>query len=93
MRALAVIVLSFLLPFGWLLVASVQPGSGLSADPGAHFSAANFAAVLNTETIFRPMLNSSIISGGTAILTVLVAVLAAYPLSRYRAGSAGPSST
>jgi multiple sugar transport system permease protein len=82
--ALAVITVSFLLPFGWLLVSSVQPASGLSAHLSPHFSTANFTAVLNAETVFRPMLNSSIISGGTALLTVLVAILAAYPLSRFQ---------
>ena len=82
--ALAVIALAFLLPFLWLLVSSVQPASGLSADITWKFSAANFSAVLNAETIFRPMLNSLIISGGTALLTVAVATLAAYPLSRYQ---------
>ncbi|MGX6600862.1 carbohydrate ABC transporter permease [Micromonosporaceae bacterium Da 78-11] len=82
--ALALVAVSFLLPFGWLLVSSVQPASGLSAHVTGQFSVANFTAVLNAETIFRPMLNSSLISGGTAVLTVLVAILAAYPLSRFQ---------
>jgi multiple sugar transport system permease protein len=81
---LAVIALAFLLPFGWLLVASVQPGAALSAHVNWTFSTANFRAVLNTDTVYQPMLNSMIISGGTALVTVFVAVLAAYPLSRYQ---------
>jgi multiple sugar transport system permease protein len=81
---LAVIAVAFVLPFAWLVLASVQPGASLSAKPEWTFSAANFRAVLNPDTIYRPMLNSVIISGGTALLTVLVAVLAAYPLSRYQ---------
>jgi multiple sugar transport system permease protein len=82
--ALALIAVAFLLPFGWLLISSVQPGSGLSADVTWDFSAANFTAVLNADTLYRPMFNSLIISGGTALITVLVATLAAYPLSRYQ---------
>jgi len=81
---LAIIAVAFLLPFAWLVLASVQPGAALSADMSWTFSAANFQDVLTVDTIFRPMLNSVLISGGTALLTVLVAVLAAYPLSRYQ---------
>jgi multiple sugar transport system permease protein len=81
---LAIIAVAFLLPFLWLVLASVQPGASLSAKPDWTFSTANFRAVLNADTIYRPMLNSVIISGGTALLTVAVAVLAAYPLSRYQ---------
>jgi multiple sugar transport system permease protein len=82
--ALLVIALAFLLPFAWLVISSVQPASALSAHVTWKFSTANFGAVLNAETIFRPMLNSLIISGGTALLTVALATLAAYPLSRYQ---------
>jgi multiple sugar transport system permease protein len=82
--ALVVIALAFLLPFAWLLVSSVQPASGLSAKLTWKFSGSNFGAVLNAETIFRPMLNSLIISGCTAIITVFAAIFAAYPLSRYK---------
>jgi len=81
---LAIIAVAFLLPFAWLLLASVQPGAALSADMNWTFSAANFQAVLTVDTVLRPMLNSVLISGGTALLTVLVSVLAAYPLSRYQ---------
>jgi multiple sugar transport system permease protein len=81
---LAVIAVVFALPFAWLVVASVQPGAALSAHVNWTFSTANFKAVLNPDTIYRPMLNSLIISGGTAVLTAFVAVLAAYPLSRYQ---------
>jgi multiple sugar transport system permease protein len=81
---LAIIAVAFVLPFLWLVLASVQPGAPLSAKPEWNFSTANFRAVLNADTIYRPMLNSVIISGGTALLTVAVAVLAAYPLSRYQ---------
>jgi multiple sugar transport system permease protein len=82
--ALLLIAICFLLPFLWLLIASIQPGSALSAKVSWHFSIANFSHVLNAETVFRPMLNSLFLSGGTAIITATVATFAAYPLSRYR---------
>jgi multiple sugar transport system permease protein len=81
---LAIIAVAFLVPFAWLVIASVQPGASLSAHLDWTFSTANFRAVMNPETMYRPILNSVIISGGTALLTVFVAVLAAYPLSRYQ---------
>jgi multiple sugar transport system permease protein len=82
--ALLVVAVAFFLPFLWLLVASVQPGAALSAKVSWHFSGRNFADVWNADTIFRPMFNSFVISAGTAVITVAAAVLAAYPLSRYR---------
>jgi multiple sugar transport system permease protein len=81
---LAIIAVAFVVPFAWLVIASVQPGASLSAHLDWTFSTANFRAVMNPETMYRPILNSVIISGGTALLTVFVAVLAAYPLSRYQ---------
>ncbi|MEV4133252.1 carbohydrate ABC transporter permease [Dactylosporangium sp. NPDC049742] len=82
--ALAVVAVAFLLPFGWLLVASVQPGAAMSAEVTGEVSLANFRDVLDADTVFRPMWNSFVLSGGTALLTVALAVLAAYPLSRFR---------
>jgi multiple sugar transport system permease protein len=82
--ALLIIAIAFFLPFLWLIIASIQPGAALSAHIDWHFSTRNFKDVLNVDTVFRPMLNSFIISAGTALITVAAAVLAAYPLSRYR---------
>jgi multiple sugar transport system permease protein len=82
--ALLVIAIAFFLPFVWLIIASVQPGAALSAHIDWHFSGRNFKDVLNVDTVFRPMLNSFVISAGTALITTAAAVLAAYPLSRYR---------
>src|SRR6185437_3714499 len=81
---LAIVAIAFFLPFLWLLVASIQPGAALSAHIAWKFSVKNFADVLNADTIYRPMLNSLIISGFTALITVFAAIFAAYPLSRYR---------
>jgi multiple sugar transport system permease protein len=82
--ALLLIAIGFFLPFLWLIVASIQPGAALSAHITWHFSTRNFTDVLNVDTVYRPMFNSFVISAGTALITVAAAVLAAYPLSRYR---------
>ena len=75
--------LAFLLPFAWLILSSIETGSGLDASPTWHFTLANFKAIMNVATVYQPMLNSLILSGGTAALTVICAALAAYPLSRF----------
>ena len=84
LAALAVITLAFAGPFVWVVLASLQPNANLTATPTFEFSLANFAAVLNWETVYLPLINSVVISGATAVLTVVVAGLAAYPLSRYK---------
>ena len=76
--------LAFVLPFTWLLLSSIETGSGLSASPTWNFTLANFKAILNVQTVYQPMLNSLILSGGTALLTVICSALAAYPLSRFQ---------
>ncbi|WP_456284182.1 carbohydrate ABC transporter permease [Microbacterium sp. JZ101] len=81
---LVVIGVAFLLPMGWLLVASFDRSATLSVAIPAEWTLENFTAVLTPELAFRPLLNSVVLSGGCAIITVIVAVLAAYPLSRYR---------
>ncbi|MEV7966101.1 carbohydrate ABC transporter permease [Sphaerisporangium sp. NPDC088356] len=82
--SLLLITLAFVGPFLWVVLASLQPQANLTAKPTFRFSLENFAAVLNWETVYQPVINSIIISGTTAILTVVVAALAAYPLSRYK---------
>lgn len=41
-------------------------------------------SVLTPELTFGPLGNSVLLSGGAALLTVVLGLLAAYPLSRYR---------
>ena len=82
--ALAVIGLCFALPLAWLLLASVDPHAGYETRWPQSASLANFAAVLTPGLLFQPLVNSFFLSGGTAIVNLVVAVLAAYPLSRYQ---------
>lgn len=81
---LALIGIAFLLPIAWLVLASVDPAATLSVKVPDGVTLDNFTAVLTPETTFIPLWNSLVLSGGCALITVVVAVLAAYPLSRYR---------
>jgi multiple sugar transport system permease protein len=81
---LVVVAVCFAVPLLWLLLAAVDPGATLQLrvpdEPGLD----NFAAVLTPETTLRPLLNSLVLCLSAAAITVVVATLAAYPLSRYQ---------
>lgn len=81
---LVLVALCFAVPLVWLVLASVDPSATLSAKVPDEFTLDNFTAVLTPEISFIPLMNSLVLSGGCAIVTVVVAILAAYPLSRYR---------
>jgi multiple sugar transport system permease protein len=81
---LVLVVLAFLAPMLWLILGSLHRDSALSVDFGGTYTFDNFRAVMNAQTLWIPLRNSLILSGGTTILTVIVAALAAYPLSRYQ---------
>lgn len=81
---LAVVGLCFLLPLLWLVLASLDPRATLAVSIPGSFTLGNFSKVLTPDLAFVPLGNSILLSGGSAIVTVVVAVLAAYPLSRYR---------
>jgi multiple sugar transport system permease protein len=80
----ALIGVCFLLPLLWLVLAAFDAEATLSVKLPGSWTAENFAAVLTPELAFVPLTNSLLISGGCAVITVVVSVLAAYPLSRYR---------
>jgi multiple sugar transport system permease protein len=80
---LAVAVL-FVAPLLWLVTASFDARGGLAAQVPSQFTLSNFGDVLNWQVGGRPLMNGLFISAGTAVIAVVVAVLAAYPLSRYQ---------
>lgn len=82
--ALVVVGASFLLPLVWLVFAAFDPHATYKTQIPQSLTLDNFAAVLTPELTFIPMLNSLIISVGTAGVTIIAALLAAYPLSRYQ---------
>ena len=74
----------FLIPLVWLVTAAFNPTATLSLQSPSHPSLANFKAILNGPTTFTPMLNGLLLSGFSAVIVLVLAVLAAYPLSRYK---------
>lgn len=82
--ALVVVGIAFLVPLAWIVLASLDPAATVSVKVPETFTRDNFAEILTWEGTFRPLWNSTVISGGTAVITVLASVLAAYPLSRYQ---------
>jgi multiple sugar transport system permease protein len=81
---LAVIGLVFLIPMLWLLFTSVSGAQTLQVQLPHPFTLNNFGKVLTWDTTFHPMLNGLYLCGGGTLITVVVSILAAYPLSRYR---------
>jgi multiple sugar transport system permease protein len=74
----------FVLPLLWLVLASFDAeASHETKVPGA-VTLDNFAAVTSPGLLLQPLWNSLLLSAGTAAVTLVAAVLAAYPLSRYR---------
>ncbi|UZX03625.1 carbohydrate ABC transporter permease [Arthrobacter sp. CDRTa11] len=82
--ALLLIGVSFVLPLLWLLLASLDSGAGHQTRLPEELSLANFSAIMTTGLLFQPLWNSLVLSAGTAAVTLVAAVLAAYPLSRYQ---------
>ena len=81
---LAFISVLFLVPLLWMLMASIdtQAVQALRIPQDPSFD--NFANILGNEGIRRSFVNGFILSGGQATLVVLISILAAYPLSRFR---------
>jgi multiple sugar transport system permease protein len=80
----AAIGLLFLLPMLWVVFAAFNAKAGLKVEwPGSSFSLDNFRAVMTPDTTYRPMWNGLVLCVGSAVIAIVVATLAAYPLSRF----------
>jgi len=82
--SLILVAVAFLVPLAWLLLAAFDPAASYETRIPDRFSLENFEAVLTPQTTFVPLGNSLLLSTSTAAITVIAALLAAYPLSRYR---------
>lgn len=81
----------FLAPIGWTMLASLRPASESRNPPlppwptGGAASLDNYAALNHFGTgIARYGWNSTIVTAGTVVLTVIVSLLAGYGFSRFR---------
>jgi multiple sugar transport system permease protein len=81
---LLVIAACFVVPMLWLVLGAFNASAGLSVSWPQEWSLDNFRAVLDEDTTYRPMRNGFILCGGATLVTLVVSVLAAYPLSRYQ---------
>lgn len=81
---LFVIAILFLLPMIWLFLSSVDPNANPYIKLPTEPTLQNYIHVFTNPDNIRGFANSFLIASGTAILTVLAALMAAYPLSRYK---------
>jgi multiple sugar transport system permease protein len=81
---LAAIGVLFLIPLLWIVFASFNDNATVSMSLPETWTVDNYTKVMTWELAWQPLLNSIIISFGTALMTVVVGILAAYPLSRHR---------
>lgn len=84
---LAVAAFVFLFPFYWLVKTSFQPNSVIYAS-GIHlippeFTLAHYRHALTEIRLVGSIINSLIAAVGTMILTTVIALLAAYSITRY----------
>ncbi len=74
----------FLAPLLWVFLASFDGQAGLAASLPSPFTFDNYKEILTPDRTFIPLGNSLVLSTFSALIAVFVAVLAAYPLSRYK---------
>lgn len=74
----------FLLPLLWVILASVDPNAKVSLQLPEKATMTNFQSVITDPANQRAFMIGLLLSCGQALLTVIVAGLAAYPLSRYQ---------
>ena len=80
---LIVIGILFVVPLLWVITAAFSQNASLAVQWPQPFSLNNFAQVMSASNGLA-FLNGFYLSAGTSIATVLLAVIAAYPLSRYQ---------
>lgn len=81
LSALAVL---FLLPLLWMFVASVDPHAIQAIKVPENITLNNFKSIVTDPRLIRSFWIGLLLSGCQAGLVVIVCVLAAYPLSRYK---------
>ncbi|MGO9083486.1 MAG: carbohydrate ABC transporter permease [Streptosporangiaceae bacterium] len=82
---MALFVLVSLFPFYWIVISSLKTqrefDAGTSSLLPGHVTWANYVSAVRFG-LLHPLLNSAIVAGSTTILTVIIASLAGYGLSR-----------
>ncbi len=81
--ALAVIGISFVIPIAWIVFSAFNDHATVSISLPDRPTFANFTSIFTVSQTLLPLWNSFVISFGAAALTIVLGVLAAYPLSRF----------
>lgn len=87
---LVILGLFFLVPLLWPILASFNPSASLSVTIPRPFSLINYQTILTNGLVAQPFSNSLILAISTMVLVIILASLAAYPLSRYQFRFKGP---
>lgn len=82
---LGIITILFLLPLLWMVIASFDTNAIQTIKLPDAISFENYRNVLTDSTVQRSFLIGLMMSLGQAVIVVILSLLAAYPLSRYRA--------
>jgi multiple sugar transport system permease protein len=85
---LAVVLLVSAFPFLWMLSTALRPQSEIFHYPPAwlphRWAWSNFASIWSAIPLLRYLINSLVAAGGATVLNLVVAIPAAYALSRLR---------
>ncbi|MFC3884691.1 carbohydrate ABC transporter permease [Bacillus songklensis] len=81
---LSLIGILFLLPLLWVVLSAFDPHAKVSLQVPEKATISNFTSILSDKSNQRAFSTGLLLSLGQAIITVIVAGLAAYPLSRYQ---------
>lgn len=79
---LTIIAIIFALPLAWIILASFDTNASLAAK-FPNMTLGNYREVVMSQTNLRSFANGLLMSLGQAVLVVVLAGFAAYPLSRY----------
>lgn len=76
-----------LFPFYWMLNTSLKPASEVFASPptfvSAHWSLDAYASLLANRPVARYFVNSLVVALGSTVLSIVLAALAAYGVTRF----------
>tara|TARA_B100000900_G_scaffold144966_1_gene122858 strand:+ start:4655 stop:5902 length:1248 start_codon:yes stop_codon:yes gene_type:complete len=80
-----------LIPIIWILDIALSPGNALGGEIGDSFSSEHFKKILEGESFWIWLRNSLIVSIGTSLLGLVIAIPAGYAFSRYKFTGRDPS--
>jgi arabinogalactan oligomer/maltooligosaccharide transport system permease protein len=73
-----------LLPLVWILDIALSPGNALGGSLGGPMTGEHFSKIMGSDSFWTWMRNSLIVSLGTTLLGLVVAIPAGYAFSRYK---------